>query len=209
MSQIDKKLSGFLYDGADLELATAPFKSRIGIVYGFNPAGTAYTSYKPTSQFNSLSVLKQDASYILSTPTPGFELPGAMVVAAAVPAPVDHSQPIGGFTVTATARAGQAITNPDVGWAEMVDFMAQPERAGNDGFSIGINVEQTTSGYSDSNGLQLHVVRNGVLVATLGVQSVVFGLPYRISDDSGVQVYGYFPADNNAIISYEVPVVDS
>ncbi|SDY57229.1 hypothetical protein SAMN04488069_11025 [Hymenobacter psychrophilus] len=91
----------------------------------------------------------------------------------------------------------------------MVDFMAQPALAGNAEFSIGINIEQTTNGYSDSNGLQLHVVRNGILVATVGVQSVVFGMPYLISDDSGVTVYGYFPADNNAIISYEVPVVDS
>lgn len=87
--------------------------------------------------------------------------------------------------------------------------MAQPALAGNAEFSIGINIEQTTNGYSDSNGLQLHVVRNGILVATVGVQSVVFGMPYLISDDSGVTVYGYFPADNNAIISYEVPVVDS
>lgn len=207
MSQINKNLSGFLYNGADLELATALFKSQIGIIYGFNPAGTAYTSYKPTSQFNSLSMLRRDGFYILSTPTPGFELPGAALVAS--PAIADPSHPIGGFTVTATARAGQRITNPAVGDATMVDVMLQPELAGNHEFSIGINVDQTTDGYSDSNGLQLHVVRNGVLVATMGIQSVVFGLPYLISDDSGVQVYGHFPADNNGIISYEVPVADS
>lgn len=81
MSTISKSLSGFIFNGSALVLASAAFKSNLNTVYGFNSAGTAYTSFKPGNIFNSLTQLVQDGVYIVDAKTPGFELPGAMLTA--------------------------------------------------------------------------------------------------------------------------------
>ncbi len=92
MSEITKNLGGFLFNGADLTLATAPFKNNIGVLYGFNADGTGYTSFKPSSNFNSLTTLKQDGSYIMSAVALGFELPGATVTAAGNDIPASNQR---------------------------------------------------------------------------------------------------------------------
>jgi hypothetical protein len=81
MSVISKKLIGMLYNGADLVLASVPFKSNLNAVYGFNSAGNGYTVFKPSSNFNSLTKLVQDGSYIVDSATTGFNLPGAVLEA--------------------------------------------------------------------------------------------------------------------------------
>ncbi|UOQ81014.1 hypothetical protein [Hymenobacter sp. 5414T-23] len=81
MSTISKPLSGMLYTGANLVLASAPFKNNLNAVYGYNPEGTGYTVFKPTSNFNSLRELVQDGSYIVDAKSLGFELPGATLAA--------------------------------------------------------------------------------------------------------------------------------
>ena len=86
MSTISKNLQGFLFNGATVALASAAFKTNINVLYGFNAAGTGYTSFRPTSTFNSLTQLEQDKSYILDAATLGFELPGATLVVGAVAA---------------------------------------------------------------------------------------------------------------------------
>jgi hypothetical protein len=89
MSTISKPLTGILFNEAALALASAPFKSNLNAVYGFNAAGTAYTLFKPSSNFNSLQQLAPDGSYIVDAATPGFDLPGAVLTAtsAGTPAP--------------------------------------------------------------------------------------------------------------------------
>ncbi|MFD1469399.1 hypothetical protein ACFQ48_14300 [Hymenobacter caeli] len=82
MSTISKPLSGFIFNGAALALASAPWKNNVRALYGFNTAGTSYQVFKPTSQFNSLTQLAQDGVYIVDAATPGFELPGATLTAA-------------------------------------------------------------------------------------------------------------------------------
>ena len=77
MSMINKKLVGFLFNGATQALATADWKNNVNAIYGFNSAGDGYQVFKPTSNFNSLTQLKQDGSYIVDTKMLGFELPGA------------------------------------------------------------------------------------------------------------------------------------
>lgn len=81
MSTINKSLLGVLFSGANLALAAAPWKNNVRVVYGFNGPGTGYTSFKPSNTFNSLSQLVANGVYILDVATPGFELPGASVVA--------------------------------------------------------------------------------------------------------------------------------
>ncbi len=77
MSTINKSLSGFIFTGGALPLASADFKGNLNAVYGFNSAGTGYTSFKPGNTFNSLTQLTQDGVYIVDAKTTGFELPGA------------------------------------------------------------------------------------------------------------------------------------
>ncbi|MBD2716742.1 hypothetical protein KBK19_16980 [Microvirga sp. STR05] len=83
MSTISKQLSGILFNGAALALASAPWKNNVRAIYGFNGAGNGYTLFKPTSNFNSLTQLQQDGAYIVDAATLGFELPGATMVAGA------------------------------------------------------------------------------------------------------------------------------
>ncbi|WP_223653182.1 hypothetical protein [Hymenobacter psoromatis] len=82
MSTISKQLSGFIFNGAALALASAPWKGNVRAVYGFNADGSGYQVFKPASQFNSLSELKQDGVYILDAAKLGFDLPGAALTAA-------------------------------------------------------------------------------------------------------------------------------
>jgi hypothetical protein len=81
MSIISKQLSGFIFNGATLALASAPWKGNVQAVYGFNAGGNGYQVFKPANQFNSLTELKQDGVYILDATTTGFELPGATLTA--------------------------------------------------------------------------------------------------------------------------------
>lgn len=81
MSTISKSLTGFIFNGAPLALASASFKSNLNSISGFNAAGTGYTSYRPSNTFNSLTELKQDGSYIVDAKTTGFDIPGAMLTA--------------------------------------------------------------------------------------------------------------------------------
>lgn len=81
MSTINKTLSGFIFNGAALTLASASFKSNLNSISGFNAAGTGYTSYRPGNTFNSLTELKQDGSYIVDAKTTGFDIPGATLTA--------------------------------------------------------------------------------------------------------------------------------
>ena len=83
MSAITKSLSGFIFNGAPLALASAAFKGNLNTVYGFNSAGTGYTSFKPGNAFNSLTQLSQDGVYIADAKTTGFDLPGAVLTATA------------------------------------------------------------------------------------------------------------------------------
>ncbi len=89
MSTISKQLSGFIFGGAALALASAPWKDRVRAVYGFNVGGNGYQVFKPASAFNSLTQLVPDGVYILDAATPGFELPGAVLTGTApdVPTP--------------------------------------------------------------------------------------------------------------------------
>lgn len=84
MSTISKSLLGFLFNGATVTLAAAPWKNNVRALYGFNAAGTGYQVFKPGNRFNSLTGLNQDGSYILDALTPGFELPGATLAVAPV-----------------------------------------------------------------------------------------------------------------------------
>jgi hypothetical protein len=77
VSIISKSLSGIIFNGAALALASAPWKNNVRAIYGFNGQGNGYTVFKPASTFNSLTQLSQDGVYIVDTATPGFELPGA------------------------------------------------------------------------------------------------------------------------------------
>jgi hypothetical protein len=79
MSTINKPLLGLLFGGAALPLGTAPFRNNLNAVYGFNNAGTGYTLFKPTRNFNSLQQLAPDSSYILDSATTGYELAGAIL----------------------------------------------------------------------------------------------------------------------------------
>jgi hypothetical protein len=88
MSTISKSLTGFIFNGASLALASAAFKGNLNTVYGFNSAGTGYTSFKPGNTFNSLTQLSQDGVYIVDAKTTGFDLPGALLSAAIAPEPV-------------------------------------------------------------------------------------------------------------------------
>lgn len=81
MSTISKILSGFMYNGSALALGTAPFKSNLNAISGFNAAGTGYTSYRPSNAFNSLTQLTQDGVYIVDAKTTGFDIPGAVLTA--------------------------------------------------------------------------------------------------------------------------------
>jgi hypothetical protein len=81
MSTISKQLSGFIFNGATLALSSAPWKSNVRAVYGFNTGGNGYQVFKPANQFNSLTELKQDGVYIVDASTTGFELPGATLTA--------------------------------------------------------------------------------------------------------------------------------
>ncbi|QKG55200.1 hypothetical protein GKZ68_00225 [Hymenobacter sp. BRD128] len=81
MSTINKSLMGFIFNGAALALASAPWKNNVRAIYGFNAAGSGYQVFKPASAFNSLTQLSQDGVYIVEAATPGFELPGATVQA--------------------------------------------------------------------------------------------------------------------------------
>ncbi|RZK22479.1 MAG: hypothetical protein EOO63_18275, partial [Hymenobacter sp.] len=85
MSTISKKLMGFMFSGSALNLASAAFKGNINSITGFNSAGTAYASFRPTSNFNSLTQLVQDGVYIVDAKTPGFDIPGAVLAAGAPP----------------------------------------------------------------------------------------------------------------------------
>jgi hypothetical protein len=88
MSTISKSLTGILFNGAALALASAPWKNNVRAIYGFNAAGNGYQVFKPTSGFNSLTHLSQDGVYIVDAATPGFELPGATLTASPAPAAV-------------------------------------------------------------------------------------------------------------------------
>ena len=77
MSTISKSLLGFLFDGATVALAAAPWKNNVRALYGFSASGNGYQVFKPGNRFNSLTELVQDGSYILDAVTPSFELPGA------------------------------------------------------------------------------------------------------------------------------------
>ncbi len=92
MSTISKSLTGFIFNGAAVALASAPWKDNVRAIYGFNSAGNGYQVFKPASQFNSLTQLSQDGVYVVEAATLGFELPGATL------------------TAVATAAAGQALT---------------------------------------------------------------------------------------------------
>ena len=86
MSAISKQLSGFIFTGAAVALASASWKGRVNAVYGFTSSGTGYQVFKPTSQFNSLTQLVADGVYIVDAATPGFELPGAVLTGSVAPA---------------------------------------------------------------------------------------------------------------------------
>ena len=86
MNTISKALQGIIFNGAALALASAPWKDKVRAVYGFTSSGTGYEVFNPASQFNSLTELQQDGVYILDVATPGFELPGAVLTAAATAA---------------------------------------------------------------------------------------------------------------------------
>lgn len=113
MGIINKILTGFLYDGGPLALASAPWKNNARAIYGFNAAGTAYQVFKPGNRFNSLTELRQDGSYTLEAVAPGFELPGAtLAIVPAGPAlgwPAVGSVPQAGpISVTDIATSGDS-----------------------------------------------------------------------------------------------------
>lgn len=87
MTVITKNLVGFLFNGATQALASASWKTKVNAVYGFNAAGNGYQVFKPTSQFNSLTELVQNGSYILDAAVTGFNLPGAVLTAGVAPGP--------------------------------------------------------------------------------------------------------------------------
>jgi len=82
MSTINKKLLGFIFNASALNLSSATFKGNVNVIYGFNAGGTGYISFKPTSNFNSLTQLQPDGVYIVDAKTTGFDIPGALLVAA-------------------------------------------------------------------------------------------------------------------------------
>lgn len=81
MSTISNQLTGFIFNGAALALASAPWKDKVRAIYGFTASGRGYQVFKPTNGYNSLTQLSQDGVYIVDAATPGFELPGAVLTA--------------------------------------------------------------------------------------------------------------------------------
>ncbi|TDN39263.1 hypothetical protein E4631_15675 [Hymenobacter sp. UV11] len=176
MSSIDKKLLGFIFNASALNLATAPFKNNLNIVYGFNAGGTGYTSFKPSSNFNSLTQLVQDGVYIVDAATPGFELPGAMQTlaglgsSAASPLTVDNFSAVG-----RTYQNGQKVIEIDFGvastdpadfavvmavWNETTGFLQGVADMGgvNSSATTGISVGSLGSTLTDT--YRVHVLSN-------------------------------------------------
>jgi hypothetical protein len=125
MSTISKQLSGFIFNGATLALASAPWKSNVRSVYGFNAGGNGYQVFKPGNQFNSLTELKQDGVYIVDASTTGFELPGA--------------------TLTATL--------PDVNPLTLYNFSAEYVTPGQ--LYVEINTDLSSSDVADTNAVMI------------------------------------------------------
>lgn len=101
MTIITKNLVGLLFNGATQALASASWKTKVNAVYGFNAAGNGYQVFKPTSQFNSLTELVQNGSYILDAAVLGFDLPGAMLTAGVAPGPGPMS--LAGFRLSSNS----------------------------------------------------------------------------------------------------------
>jgi hypothetical protein len=123
MSTISKQLSGFIFNGATLTLASAPWKAKVRAVYGFNAGGNGYRVFKPNSTFNSLTQLNQDGVYIVDASTTGFDLPGAVLTGAGGPATSNmvlgfnsfaFSSPAPGVVRTAFNLAGPAGSSSTV-----------------------------------------------------------------------------------------------
>jgi hypothetical protein len=176
MSTITKKLSGVLFSGVALKLASAAFKNNLTIVYGFNAGGTGYTSFKPASNFNSLTELVPDGVYIVDAATPGFELPGAVLTLAGLGSSAASALTVNNFSaVGKTYPNGQqaieldfdaASTDPAdfavvlVVWNETTEFLQGMLDMGgvNTGSTGAISVGQLGSTLTDT--YRVHVLSN-------------------------------------------------
>jgi hypothetical protein len=164
MSTISKSLTGILFNGAALALASAQWKSNVRAIYGFNASGNGYQVFKPASGFNSLTHLSQDGVYIVDAATPGFELPGA-VLSAGVPASVPAAVPTMLSLNTMNARIkpnGYATVSVNVDGADQLRIGSLVVAVNGteqiiDTDPAGVLYEQM----ADEGGIPLEFLRNG------------------------------------------------
>jgi hypothetical protein len=120
MSTISNALQGILFNGSDLDLASADWKAKVSAIYGFNASGNGYTVFKPASTFNSLTKLVQDGSYIVAASTPGFELPGAVSTATTMGSVSNGLITINTLTVKKHPVTGNATVVANVVGADVI-----------------------------------------------------------------------------------------
>lgn len=126
MSIINKQLAGLVFGGAPLALAAAPWKNNVRVIYGFNAGGNGYTSFKPGSQFNSLTQLVADGVYIVDSVTLGYDLPGGALAATGSAAALTVSKTLLGFMFS-----DAALTLAAAGWKNNVRVMYGFNAGGN------------------------------------------------------------------------------
>lgn len=186
MSTISKKLVGFLFSGPALALASAPFRGNVNALYGFNAAGTGYTSFNPANAFNSLAQLVPDGSYILDAKTTGFDLPGATFTAAAGlragPLTVDqvslNRDDDGGYLVSLRVRSSDA----DDRAGYLVEVLAHNEQ----GELYQVKAEAVDASYVYNGG---SIVLSGIPAADTGSVRVTNRLGYSVVQEFQVPAH--------------------
>ena len=86
MSTITKNLQIFFYNGADLTLATAPWKNKVNKLFRLTDAGNAWQSFVPSSGFNAVTKLVAGSFYFCDANTLPFDIDGAALTMAQAPA---------------------------------------------------------------------------------------------------------------------------
>jgi hypothetical protein len=170
MSIINKGLQGMLFNGTDLDLASASWKGKVSAIYGFNAAGNGYTVFKPASAFNSLTKLVQDGAYIVAASTPGFELPGAVLSALTKQSvPVTFVAPVINTLTIKPSDDGIATVVANVTGADSIKVFANSIAQVEAGLIEGQdNVIATGVDYSaiDSGQVSLQLLKAGTVVLT-------------------------------------------
>lgn len=111
MGTINKNLQMFFYNGADLTLAAAPWKSKVNKVFRITDAGTGWQSFVPTSNFNAVTKLLAGSFYFCDANTLPFDIDGAVVLLQQAPATPANVLPAvnAGNDVTLTLPTNQVV----------------------------------------------------------------------------------------------------